>query len=103
DMSLSYSATKAALSNTTKSLAVQLRARNIRANAVAPSIVDTDMTAEDTPEMLSEVSRRTPVGRIAKSEEVANVVSFLISEKASYVNAQTIIVDGGYSAWDGTY
>lgn len=103
DMSLSYSASKAALSNVTKSLAVQLRDRKIRANAVAPSIVDTDMTAEDTPEMLGEVSRRTPAGRIAKAEEVADVVSFLISEKAGYVNAQTIIVDGGYSAWDGTY
>ncbi len=103
DMSISYSATKAALSNVTKSLAVQLRERKIRANAVAPSIVDTDMTAEDMPEMLDEVSRRTPVGRIATPEEVANVVCFLISDKASYVNAQTIIVDGGYSAWDGTY
>jgi len=103
DMSLSYSASKAALSNVTKSLAVQLRAQNIRVNAVAPSIVDTDMTAEDTPEMLSEVARRTPVGRIAKASEVANVVSFLISDKASYVNAQTLIVDGGYSAWDGIY
>lgn len=103
DMSLSYGATKAALSNATKSLAVQLRERKIRANAVAPSIVDTDMTAEDTPKMLREVSRRTPAGRIAKADEIANVVSFLISDKASYINAQTIIVDGGYSAWDGTY
>ena len=103
DMSLSYGASKAALINVTKSLAVQLRNENIRVNAVAPSIVETDMTAEDTPEMLNDVSRRTPVGRIARADEVAGVVSFLISSKASYVNAHTLVVDGGYSAWDGTY
>jgi 3-oxoacyl-[acyl-carrier protein] reductase len=103
DMSLSYSATKAALSNVTKSLAIQLRNRKIRVNAVAPSIVDTDMSAEDTPEMLGKVAARTPLGRIAQANEVADVVSFLISNKASYINAQTLIVDGGYSAWDGIY
>ncbi len=53
--------------------------------------------------MLGNVSRRTSLGRIAKAEEIANVVSFLISEKVSYINAQTIVVDGGYSARDGTY
>ena len=103
DMSLSYGASKAAMSNLTKSLAVQLREQKIRVNAVAPSIVDTDMTGQDTPNMLGEVSRRTPVGRIARPEEVADAVSFLISDKASYINAHTLVVDGGYSAWDGTY
>jgi len=103
DMSLSYGASKAALSNLTKSLAVQLREQKIRVNAVAPSIVDTDMTSQDTPDMLGEVSRRTPAGRIARPEEIANAVSFLISDKASYINAHTLVVDGGYSAWDGTY
>lgn len=103
DMSLSYGASKAALGNLTKSLAVQLREQKVRVNAVAPSIVDTDMTSQDTPDMLGEVSRRTPIGRIARPEEVANAVSFLISDKASYINAHTLIVDGGYSAWDGTY
>ncbi|MFA5894209.1 MAG: SDR family oxidoreductase [Candidatus Shapirobacteria bacterium] len=103
NMSLSYSSSKAALSNLTKSLSYQLRDKNIRVNAVSPSIVDTDMTSQDTKEMLDEVARRTPVGRIAKSVEIANVVSFLISEKASYINGQTIIADGGYSSWDGIY
>jgi len=103
NMSLSYSSSKAALSNLTKSLSYQLRDKNIRVNAVSPSIVDTDMTSQDTKEMLDEVARRTPVGRIAKPEEIANVVSFLISEKASYINGQTIIADGGYSSWDGIY
>lgn len=103
NMSLSYSASKAALINLTKSLCFQMRDKKIRVNAVSPSIVDTDMTAQDSQEMLLEVSRRTAVGRIAKPEEIANIASFLISEKASYINGQTIIADGGYSAWDGIY
>lgn len=102
-MSLSYSASKAALDNLTKSLSYQLKDKNVRVNAVSPSIVDTDMTAQDTKENLSEVSRRTAVDRIAKPEEIANIVSFLISGKASFINGQTIIADGGYSAWDGIY
>lgn len=103
NMSLSYGASKAALINVTKSLSYQLRDKEIRVNAVAPSIVDTDMTSQDTKEMLDEVSRRSGPGRIAKPEEIASIVSFLISSKASYVNGHTLIADGGYSAWDGIY
>ena len=103
NMSLSYSTSKAALINLTKSLSYQLRDKSVRVNAISPSIVDTDMTSQDTKEMLAEVSRRTPIGRIARPEEIANIVSFLISDKASYINGQTIIADGGYSSWDGIY
>lgn len=103
NMSLSYGASKAALINSTKSLSYQLRQKKVRVNAIAPSIVDTDMTSLDTKEMLDEVSRRSGIGRIAQPEEIASIVSFLISKKASYINGQTIIADGGYSAWDGIY
>lgn len=103
NMSLSYGASKAALSNLTKSLSYQFKNKKVRVNAVAPSIVDTDMTAQDTKEMLSEVSRRSGAGRIATPEEIADVVMYLVSEKASYINGQTIVTDGGYLAWDGIY
>lgn len=100
---LAYSASKAALVNLTKTLAKQLEGKSIRVNSVAPSIVDTDMTSQDTKEMLDEVSRRTPVGRISRPEEIAEIVKFLISDKASYVNGHTIVADGGFSNWDGIY
>lgn len=103
NMSLSYGASKAALSNLTRSLSYQLKDKKIRVNAVAPSIVDTDMTKYDTKEMLDEVSRRSGVGKIATSEEIACVVMYLLSEKSSYINGQTIVADGGYLAWDGIY
>lgn len=103
NMSLSYGASKAALSNITKSLSYQLKEKSIRVNAVAPSIVDTDMTAQDTHEMLDEVSRRSGTGRIATPDEIADIIMFLLSKQSSYINGQTIVADGGYLAWDGIY
>jgi len=103
NMSLSYGASKAALSNLTKSLSYQFKDKKVRVNAVAPSIVDTDMTAQDTKEMLDEVCRRSGTGRVATPKEIANIVMFLLSEKSSYINGQVLIADGGYLAWDGIY
>ncbi|KKU56859.1 hypothetical protein A3H89_05525 [Candidatus Amesbacteria bacterium RIFCSPLOWO2_02_FULL_48_11] len=96
--SLAYSATKAALNNLTKSLAVKLGKRNIRVNAIAPGWVDTGGG------MLLPSSRQaaelTPLGRLAKPEEIAEVVYFLISSQASFITGATIVVDGGYSCVD---
>lgn len=88
----SYAASKAALMNVTKSLSIHLGPKNIRVNAVAPGWVDTDMASE-VPEGVSQ--EMTPLGRNGKPEEIANVVEFLISDRASYVNGETITVDGG--------
>jgi NAD(P)-dependent dehydrogenase (short-subunit alcohol dehydrogenase family) len=90
--STSYAASKAALMNITKSLGIYLGPKNIRVNAVAPGWVDTDMASE-VPEGISQ--EMTPLGRNGKPEEIASIVEFLISDKASYINGETIVVDGG--------
>lgn len=89
---LSYSASKAALINITKSLSIHFGPKGVRVNAVAPGWIDTAMVA-DVPAQTSQ--ELTPLGRNGKPEEVAGVVEFLISGKASYISGETINVDGG--------
>lgn len=87
--SMSYSASKAALINLTKSLGNNFGGRGIRVNALAPGWINTGMA---TPESL-EATKITPLGRNGRPEEVAEAVTFLLSEKASFINGQTIIVE----------
>lgn len=94
--SMAYAASKAALINLTRSLACNFGPRNIRVNAVAPGWISTDMTTEGS----SESATVTPLGRDGRPEEVANVIGFLTSAKASFVNGATIVVDGGYTSSD---
>jgi NAD(P)-dependent dehydrogenase (short-subunit alcohol dehydrogenase family) len=94
--SLSYAASKAGLSNLTKSLAINFGERSIRVNAVAPGWIDTEM-GTNHPE---EAAQLTPLGRIGKPEEVAEVVAFLLSDKASFISGATIVVDGGITCVD---
>lgn len=89
---LSYSASKAGLISITKSLGNTLGPKGIRVNAIAPGWVDTEMVAN---EIAQAAATPTPLGRNAKPEEIATVVEFLISDKASYINGETIVVDGG--------
>ncbi len=89
-----YGASKAGLLGLMHSLAVQL-APKVRVNAVAPGTIDTDIIANYTPEMRMERERKIPLGRIGKPEEVAAVVSFLLSDDASYITGATIDVNGG--------
>jgi len=91
-VSMSYSASKAALINLTKSLGNVFAKKGIRVVAVAPGWVGSGM---DSP-AIKEAMDTNPLGRNATTEEIANVVSFLVSDKASFINGQTIIVDGGY-------
>lgn len=94
-----YAASKAALSQTARNLAVELSQHCIRVNSVAPGLIKTDMSEAlwTNPEALEAIERRTPMRRIGNAEEVANVVAFLASDSASYVTGQTIFVDGGAS------
>ena len=94
--SMAYAASKAALINLTKSLACNLGARNIRANAVAPGWITTDMTTEGS----SASATVTPLGRDGTPAEVAEVICFLASRKASFVTGATVVVDGGYTSSD---
>lgn len=90
---VNYAASKAALIAMTKSLAMEVGTRNIRVNAVAPGLIETEMI-EKIP-FLDEMKKRIPLGRIGKPEEVAGTVSFLCSPDAGYISGATISVNGG--------
>jgi 3-oxoacyl-[acyl-carrier protein] reductase len=90
-----YSATKAALDGLTRSLARELGPRNIRVNSVSPGYFDSEMVSHMTAEQKQRIARRTPLGRLARIDEVANAVHFLASEQASFITGQTLVVDGG--------
>ena len=90
-----YSATKAALDGLTRSLARELGPRQIRVNSVAPGYFDSDMVSDMAEEQKRRIARRTPLGRLARIDEVANAVHFLASEQASFITGQTLVVDGG--------
>jgi 3-oxoacyl-[acyl-carrier protein] reductase len=90
-----YAAAKAGLVGLTKTLAKELGSKGITANLVAPGFVETDMTADLPDQLKEEVSRRLPVRRFGRAEEIAHAVSFVASDLASYVTGQVIVVDGG--------
>ena len=96
-----YATSKAGIEMMTKTMALEFAHDNIRANLVAPGAIETDMNRElkeDTMK-LEEVIKKIPVGRIGTPQEVANVVEFLASEKASYVTGTTFYVDGGMTLY----
>lgn len=92
-----YCASKGALMQLTKVAALALASHNIRVNAVGPGSIDTEMMAavNSNPEALKVAISRTPLGRIGSAKEIADVVAFLCSKKASYITGETIYVDGG--------
>jgi 3-oxoacyl-[acyl-carrier protein] reductase len=90
-----YSATKAALDGLTRSLAHELGPRKIRVNSVAPGYFNSEMTRDMPDEQKQRIARRTPLGRLARIDEIASVVHFLASDEASFITGQTLVVDGG--------
>ena len=91
---VAYPASKFALNGMTKSLARDLAKDNIRVNAVAPGVTDTDMVA-NLPEQVREGIKKTiPLGRIGTPEDVANAFLYLASDQASYVTGEILSVDG---------
>ncbi|MGI4841513.1 MAG: SDR family NAD(P)-dependent oxidoreductase [Janthinobacterium lividum] len=94
---IDYAASKSAVENLTKSLAKALAGSMIRVNAVAPGIVDTPMGRRIPAHVLEERIKTIPLRRIATPEDIANVIAFLASDQAAYVNGQTLAVCGGMS------
>ena len=90
-----YSASKGAINTLTLSLAKELGPSNINVNAVCPGLIDTKMNSTLTNEDKNSIIESTPLNRIGKPEDVANLVKFLISEKASFITGQIITIDGG--------
>jgi 3-oxoacyl-[acyl-carrier protein] reductase len=90
---VNYSAAKAGVIGATKALAVELAKRAITVNCVAPGLIETDMSNEHAP--VEEILKAIPAQRMGTTEEVAAVVSFLMSPGASYVTRQVISVNGG--------
>ncbi len=92
-----YAASKAAVMRITSSMAEEFAPYGILVNAVAPGFVDTEMTgASLSPKIISQMDG-IPLKRMAKPEEIAEVILFAASDKASYITGQTIVVDGGLS------
>ncbi|MEY3795844.1 MAG: hypothetical protein RJB35_567 [Actinomycetota bacterium] len=92
---VNYSASKSGLVGMARSFARELGSRGITANVVAPGFVETDMTASLDEKRRSDIAAQVPLGRFCSAEEIAEVVSFIASNKASYITGAIIPVDGG--------
>lgn len=89
---VNYSAAKAGLIGATKALAMELASRNITVNAVAPGLIDTDMVAGGNAD---DMVKRIPMQRMGTAQEVADLVAYLVGDKAAYVTGEVITIAGG--------
>ena len=94
---LAYSSSKASINSLTKVLSKELSRYNIRVNAVAPGLTDTEMMINSIPEkILQEKIQTVSLKRVAQPKEIANAVLFFASDLSSYITGQTLRVDGGF-------
>jgi NAD(P)-dependent dehydrogenase (short-subunit alcohol dehydrogenase family) len=96
-----YNASKAAVHHLTRSLAAEWGARGVRVNSVAPTYIDTEMNkyVYDDPEMYRHWVGGTPMNRLGRTDEVASVILFLVSEASSLMTGSIVLADGGYVCW----
>lgn len=92
---VAYSASKAGLDAVTRSLAREMGPKGIRINSLLPGYFDSELSSSLSPEQRSQIIRRTPLGRLATSQDLIPVIKFLISDDAAFVTGQCIVVDGG--------
>ncbi len=92
---LAYGSSKAALIWATRSCAKELAPHNIRVNALAPGLVDTEMGSYRNQTELDKVLARTPAGRMGSPGEIAEAIAFLASDRASYITGEILSIDGG--------
>lgn len=90
-----YSASKAAIEGFTRSLASEVASRNITVNSVAPGFIMSDMTKNLNEDVKEKLLNSIPLGRIGDPSDVANLVSFIISDAANYITGQTVHINGG--------
>ena len=90
-----YSATKAAINTLTHAFAKELGPRGITVNAVAPGVIETDMTTKILAERGPQIVASTPLARIGQPDDIAGIVAFLASDEAGWITGRTIIADGG--------
>lgn len=90
-----YSASKAGVNIFSKTLAKEVGSYGIRVNVVAPGFISTDMTEGINPKVIDKVISSIPLNRIGKPDEVADLISFLASDRAKYITGQVIQIDGG--------
>lgn len=91
-----YSASKAAVIGMTRGLALELAPSGITVNAIAPGVIKTDMLSCYNEETLADLAEQTPTGRLGTPEDIAAAISFLASEKASFITGQVLGVNGGF-------
>ena len=90
-----YSASKAGVIGFSKALAKELGSMGVRVNVVAPGAIETEIIEDVDPKMMEKIISSIPLRRIGQAQEVADLISFLVSKRASYITGQVIQIDGG--------